>query len=66
MRRNEDIRAAAKTAGVKLWEIAEALGVGDYTLSRRLRYEMDEGEREKILAIIERIRKEKNDDNEKL
>lgn len=59
MKRNEDIREAAKAAGVRLWEIGDVLGIADYTLSRRLRYELDPDEREEIFAIIERILEER-------
>lgn len=39
-RKNADIRRAAASAGVKLWQIAEGLGVNDGNFSRRLRREL--------------------------
>ena len=36
---NEDIKAYAKVAGVKLWEVAKELNITDVTLSKKLRYE---------------------------
>lgn len=57
--KNREIREAAIHAGVKLWEIAEALGVADTTLSRRMRRELPDDEKEKILGIIDHIRAEK-------
>ena len=54
--KNEEIRAAAKKARVYLWEVAEALGVRDNELSRRLRNELPQEDKKKILEIIEDIR----------
>ena len=53
--KNMDIRLAAAGSGVKLWQIAEALGVTDSTLSRKLRQELSEKEKEKVLSIIQEI-----------
>jgi len=52
---NLEIREAAKKKGVKLWEIAYALGVTDSTFSRKLRRELPEKERTRILAEIDRL-----------
>lgn len=54
-RTNETIRTAAEKNGVKLWQIADALGVNDGNFSRKLRHELPPDETEKILAIIARI-----------
>lgn len=56
---NREIRQAAISAGVKLWEVAEALGVADTTLSRRMRRELPDEEKGKILEIIKEIRTKK-------
>ena len=37
---NKDIREAAASAGVFLWQVAEAIGVTDGTFSRKLRREL--------------------------
>lgn len=55
---NQDIRRAAAGAGVKLWQIADALGIADCSLSRKLRKELPEKEKARILSIIERLSKE--------
>ena len=55
---NVEIRRAAGGAGVKLWELAEALGVADATLSRKLRRELPDDEKQRILEIIDRLSKE--------
>ena len=52
--RNQVIREAKK--GVPNWMIAERLGVSENTLLRRLRYEMAEMERNKVLRIIEELK----------
>ena len=55
---NQGIRRAAAGSGVKLWQIAEALGVADYNFSRKLRKELPPDEKEKILSIIAELAKE--------
>lgn len=53
--RNLDIRTAAKESGVRLWEIADELGILDVSFSRKLRKELDPDEKEKIYAIIAQL-----------
>ena len=55
---NQDLRTCAKEHGVFLWQIADALGVSEPTLTRRFRKELDSVERERILRAIERIAEE--------
>ena len=55
MATNEKIRAAAKREGVKLWQIADRLGINDGNFSRRLRHELPPDETAKILALIDEI-----------
>ncbi len=52
---NLRIRQAAEDHGVKLWEIAEKLGIADGNFSRKLRRELPNSEQEKILVLIEEI-----------
>lgn len=59
MKNNMIIRYAAKQHGVRLWEIAEKLGVSDATFSRTLRRELPEPERDKILTIIKEVATER-------
>ena len=49
---NTDIKRAAAGAGVRLWQIAEELGMRDCNFSRRMRHELSVAEKEKILEII--------------
>lgn len=55
---NTEIRAAAKSAGVFLYEIAEKLDVSEPTFIRWLRKELDEPTKRKALAAIEEIKRE--------
>lgn len=54
---NKDIREEAKKNGVKLWQIAEALGMYDGNFSRKLRHELAAEEKDKIRAIIKKLAK---------
>lgn len=56
---NREVRSRAIEKGVLLWQVAEALGISDSSFSRRLRRELSEEERERILAIIDRIAAER-------
>lgn len=63
MQENMEIRTAAKKAGVKLWEVAEALGITDGMFSRKLRRELPEAERKRLLHIVADIAKRKEAEN---
>ena len=52
---NEDVKKMAKAKGVKLWKIAEELGITDSNFSRMLRYELAREEKEKVKTIIEKL-----------
>lgn len=54
---NQDIRRTAAGAGVKLWQIAEALGIADCSLSRKLRRELPPEEKTRMLNIIRELSK---------
>lgn len=55
---NQDIRRVAAGAGVKLWQIADALGIADCSLSRKLRKELPQEEKDKIFSIIKQLSQE--------
>lgn len=50
---NIEIRQAIKKHRLYNYEVAEALGISEFTLSRKLRNELGQEEKEKILDIIE-------------
>ena len=52
---NLDIREHAKKRGVFLYEVAEHLNISDPTFTRRLRHELDDKEKRKLISIIDTI-----------
>ena len=52
---NEDIRRYAKYKGVPFWKIAADMKISEPTLTRRLRFELDDKEKSKYKHIIEKI-----------
>ena len=56
---NETLKAYAKERAVFLWQIAERLSLQDSNFSKKLRRELPEEERERILAIIDQIAAER-------
>ena len=51
---NVEIRSTAKKAGVRQWQIAEKLGISEFTLIRRMRHDLTQEQQKEILnAIIE-------------
>ena len=58
IKKNTDIRKAAKDSGVFLWEIADKLGVSEPTVNRYLRKEMSDNQKAKFLAAIEQVKLE--------
>ena len=52
---NVKVRACALENGVYLWQVAKALGISEYKLSRMLRVELDADAKEKLCEIIEDI-----------
>lgn len=54
--KNTDIRTEASNSGVKLWQIAEKLGINDGNFSRKLRKELNSEEKSKIRAIIAELK----------
>lgn len=54
---NTMIRDALKKYGVRQWQLAEMLGIGEYTLCRKLRRELTKEEQERIVSIIKANRK---------
>ena len=52
---NEDIRQEVKNANLKLWQIAERLGIRDTEFSKKLRKELSNEEKEKIRQAIKSL-----------
>lgn len=52
---NKEIREKARIRDVKMWEIAGKLGITDGSLCRKLRFEVSEDLKNRILSIIDDI-----------
>ena len=55
---NQDIIQTATESSVRLWQIADALGIADCSFSRKLRKELSQEEKEKIFSIIQKLSQE--------
>ena len=51
---NEDIKSAARQAGVPLFRVGYAMGISESSLSRKLRGQLNDKEKEAIYLAIER------------
>lgn len=61
---NRDVRQAAKEKGVKLWRIADALGVAGSTFSVWLRHELSDTRKAQAMAAIDRLSQEGQDNEQ--
>jgi predicted XRE-type DNA-binding protein len=52
---NEEIRRFMGAKGLKQWQVAEAMGMRDENFSRKLRKELPEEEKAKIMQVITNI-----------
>ena len=52
---NNDIRLTAKGNNVALWQIAEVLKISEPTMTRKMRKELPQQEKDKILGIIKEL-----------
>lgn len=52
---NADVRAAAKEAGVFLYQIAAFIGISEPTMTRKLRFELPDSEKQAILEAITKL-----------
>lgn len=57
--KNKSIRQHAKDKHVYLWELAVFLNCSESTVTRRLRMELSNEEKAKIMNVIDEIHKEK-------
>lgn len=57
MKANMKIREKARNSGVRLRQIADALGMQESLFSKKLRKELPEDEQERILNIIDDLAK---------
>ena len=52
---NKDIKLQAAGAGVRLWQIADAIGITDSSFSRKLRRELSVEEKKRYSEIIREL-----------
>lgn len=52
---NVEIREHAKKNGVRLWQVAEKIGMSDAAFSRKLRRELTATERERVQNAINQL-----------
>lgn len=57
---NLDIREKLKNSRIFQYELAEAMGISEMTLLKRLRRELSKEEKEKIFIIIKQLKGGKN------
>ncbi len=57
---NHDIRQALRDAGVYQWQVCERLGIREETFSRKMRHELPNDLKGKVLIAISEIEKERN------
>ena len=55
---NEMIREKAKRSGVPLWKIARELGISEPTITRKLRVDLSDNDKQRVIAIIDRLGRE--------
>ena len=56
---NQIIREELKARGVRQWQLADALGISEQTMVRRLRFELDEETQFEMLTKIDELAKRK-------
>ena len=49
---NKRIKDEMKRSGVYTWQLADALGVSENTLYRRMRHELPQMEQDRIISLI--------------
>lgn len=52
---NISIRDHARNCGVCFWQIADAMGINEGSLSRMLRYELSKEKSREIIDVIDRL-----------
>ena len=53
--RETEVKQYARQRGIKLWEIAERVGIAPEIMSKRLRHEFSPEERQKVLEVIDEL-----------
>lgn len=59
LKANAEIREALKRESIYMWQLAAAWGCCEQTAIKRFRFELPAAEKEKVFALIERIKAER-------
>lgn len=51
-----EVREMILAAGLRLWQVADRLGMSDNSFSRRLRFDFKEAEVEQVKQIIDELK----------
>ena len=58
---NIEVRNAAKDSGIRLWQVADEIGMNESVLSRKLRKELPDAEKARLLDAIRRLARRKQE-----
>lgn len=58
---NQELRQFIKENRILHYEIAEKIGISEYTLCKRLRKKLSDEQRERIISAVKQLRKERFD-----
>jgi len=64
MKKNLIVYREAKKFGVRLWQLAQKIGIADTTLSKKMRHELTQKEQTYLLGLIHDIAKENTKEDE--
>lgn len=57
-RQNENVRKAARVAGIPLWAVASKIQVSEPTLTRRMRFPLPAEKEKRIMQAIQELARE--------
>lgn len=60
VKKNIEVRAAMLMAGLKQWEVADAIGYTEQYFSQLLRHELSQDKKDAIIDVIEKIKAERS------
>lgn len=52
---NKDLRTYAKEKGICLWQVAQALGISEPTMTRRMRLELSQQDKQAMRDIVDAL-----------
>lgn len=58
---NKDLRTYAKEKGVCLWQVAQVLGISEPTMTRRMRRELSQQDKQAMRDMVDALAAEKKE-----